>query len=60
MKNDERFTLKNIQSFGFSGIKIIVDQDTGVNYLVYCVGQGVGLTPLLDNKGNVVISPVNK
>ncbi|CEN23294.1 DUF6440 family protein [Paraclostridium sordellii] len=60
MKNDERFALKNIQSFGFSGIKIIVDQDTGVNYLVYCVGQGVGLTPLLDNKGNVVISPVNK
>ncbi|EPZ54941.1 hypothetical protein H477_4082 [[Clostridium] sordellii ATCC 9714] len=50
MKNDERFTLKNIQSFGFSGIKIIVDQDTGVNYLVYCVGQGVGLTPLLDSK----------
>ncbi|TAN64512.1 xylan 1,4-beta-xylosidase [Paraclostridium sordellii 8483] len=49
-----------MQSFGFSGIKIIVDQDTGVNYLVYCVGQGVGLTPLLDSKGNVVISPVNK
>ncbi len=36
--------------------KVIVDLETGVNYLNLFAGYGVALTPLLDSCGNVVIS----
>ena len=42
---------------GFSSYaKIIVDNETGVNYLFYGSGSAGGITPLLDSKGNVVIA----
>ncbi len=39
-------------------IKILVDKQTGVNYLFVASGYAGGLTPLLDRDGKPVISPV--
>lgn len=39
-----------------SGVKIIVDKETGVNYLFSWDGYAGGVTPLLDKDGKVVIS----
>ena len=34
---------------------IIIDEETGVHYLVWHSGHAGGITPLLDSKGKVVI-----
>lgn len=40
-----------------SGLRqILVDKETGVNYLVWKAGYAGGITPLLDSEGNVVIT----
>ena len=39
-------------------IEILVDKQTGVNYLFVASGYAGGLTPLLDRDGKPVISPV--
>lgn len=40
-----------------SGIRqILVDKETGVNYLIWKSGYAGGITPLLDSNGNVVIT----
>lgn len=36
--------------------KIIVDKETGVNYLWMTSGYGGGLTPLLDMEGKPIIT----
>lgn len=35
---------------------IIVDKETGVNYLYVCRGYGGGLTPLLDSEGKPIVT----
>lgn len=51
----ERF--KKIYSEGtLEGIQILVDLETGVNYLFRHSGYAGGLTPLLDENGNVVVT----
>ena len=35
---------------------VIVDKETGVNYLFVCRGYGGGLTPLLDANGKPIIT----
>ncbi|MBO4536185.1 MAG: xylan 1,4-beta-xylosidase [Bacteroidales bacterium] len=35
---------------------IIIDNETGVNYLFVNSGYAGGLTPLLDAKGNVIVT----
>ena len=35
---------------------VIVDKQTGVNYLLAHTGYGAGLTPLLDENGKVVVT----
>ena len=37
---------------------VIVDKETGVNYLYVHRGYGGGLTPLLDSDGKPLISPI--
>lgn len=39
-------------------VRILVDQQTGVNYLQVTNGYAGGLTPLLGRDGQPVISPV--
>lgn len=54
-KKAKRFQVKEEQSLGLGAIQIVVDSATGVNYIL-SIGTGVsGITPLLDENGNVVI-----
>ena len=58
-KNQERFEveLKEGNSMKSSGIRLIlVDKETGVNYLWLTSGTAGGLTPLLDAEGKPVIT----
>ena len=41
----------------YEGIRqILVDKETGVNYLCWKSGYGAGITPLLDSEGKVIIT----
>lgn len=39
--------------------QILVDKETGVNYLLVKSGYGLGITPLLNKDGKPVISKTN-
>ena len=56
---DQRFkrfqTLESDQPLLTGSAGVSGDPWTGVHYLVYCTGQGTGITPLLDENGRVVI-----
>lgn len=41
-------------------IEILVDKETGVNYLFVTSGYAGGLTPLLDRDGKPVVSPIKR
>mgnify|MGYP003369734907 CR=1 FL=1 len=57
MGKDKRFTIDEKGGLGFvSNATIIVDNETGVNYLFVNIGESGGLTPLLDSKGNVIVT----
>ncbi len=57
-KKAKRFVVKEDQLLGMGAVQIIVDTVTGVNYMnTFGSGTG-GLTPLLDENGNVVIDVV--
>ena len=58
-KKPKRFIVKEEQAIGLSGIRILIDTKTGVNYLNTIGEVYAGLTPLLDENGNVVVSPVS-
>ncbi len=36
--------------------QILVDKETGVNYLLWKSGYGAGVTPLLDPEGKVIVT----
>ncbi len=58
-KNKERFEIiyKEGSQLKNAGVRqILVDKETGVNYLVWSTGYAGGITPLLDANGNVVIT----
>lgn len=40
--------------------QILVDTETGVNYLVWKSGYAGGITPLLDTEGKVVVSTLEQ
>ena len=54
MKKENRF--KKVYSQG--GVEILVDKETGVNYLFRSSGYSGGLTVLLDKDGKPVITPI--
>lgn len=52
---DRRFYIKSEDNIPKLGrITILVDRETGVNYMHSWVGTGSGLTPLLDENGEVI------
>ncbi len=56
-KKEERFELKQKELNGIAReISIIIDKETGVNYLFVHDGSAGGLTPLLDADGKPVIT----
>lgn len=58
-KKYERFVVTEKEGGGLrdSGlIQIIVDTETGVNYLFVRSGYGAGLTPLLNSDGKPIVT----
>ncbi len=58
-KKENRFTVvfRDGSQLSEDGVRqIIVDTETGVNYLIWKSGYAGGITPLLDPEGNVVIT----
>ena len=60
-KNDKRFIVTYSQG-GFTnpGVQVLVDKQTGVNYMYAYSGYSGGLTPLLNRDGTPVITSVPK
>ena len=56
-KKKERFE-KTYSQGTVSGIEILVDKETGVNYLFSFNGNAGGMTVLLDKDGKPVITPI--
>ena len=55
MAKEKRFIKAYSQEMG--SVMILVDKETGVNYLFTSSGYAGGLTVLLDKDGNPVITP---
>lgn len=58
-KNEKRFEVvyKDGNSLTNAGFRqILVDNETGVNYLCWTSGYGSGITPLLNSDGKVVVT----
>lgn len=58
MAKDKRFEKVYTQSTMTGSTQILVDKQTGVNYIYHSSGYGGGLAPLLDRDGKPVITPV--
>lgn len=55
--NNKRFDVTQSQGSGFFNFyQVIVDKQTGVNYLCVKAGYGSGLTPLLDENGKPIVT----
>ena len=55
----DRFDIKENRTVNlFTETMVIVDKETGVNYLFVCRGYGGGLTPLIDSDGKPIITKV--
>ena len=53
----DRFDIKEKEGISLmTDAVIIIDKETGVNYLYVCRGYGGGLTPLLDSDGKPVVT----
>ena len=57
---NERFKVVYKQTSGVSGFQVVVDSETGVNYMFEHDGYAGGLTPLLDKDGKPVVTPVTE
>ena len=59
-KKEKRFVKTYTQSGGFTGpnMEILVDKQTGVNYVYASSGYSGGITPLLNRDGTPVVTPV--
>jgi hypothetical protein len=58
-KKDERFEILEKEGSQLKDkglIQIIIDKQTGVNYLWVHSGYAGGLTPLLDENGNPIVT----
>ncbi len=55
-EKDKRFV--TVYRQGLDGKAVIVDKETGVNYLFVASGYSGGLCPLLDRDGKPVVTPV--
>lgn len=59
-KKGKRFIKVYSDGGGFSGpaTYILVDRQTGVNYLYAAGSYGGGITPLLNRDGSLVVTPI--
>ena len=56
-KDENRFVWLKSEGF-FKEARVIVDTETGVNYLFVVYGNGAGLTPLIDENGRPIVTRV--
>ena len=55
-RKEQRFVIQDRQSFPGGTLLVVIDTQTGVNYLI-SGGMGLsGMTPLVDEKGRVIVS----
>ncbi|TFD94554.1 hypothetical protein E2491_13410 [Jeotgalibacillus sp. R-1-5s-1] len=55
-EEENRFVVKSFQRIpDYGRITVFVDTETGVHYIHTWMGQSGGLTPLLDENGEVVV-----
>ena len=59
-KKDKRFIVKEQQGGLTIGATVLVDKQTGVNYLYINSGYSGGLTVLVDAMGNPIVTPVTE
>ena len=59
-KKPKRFIIKEDYTLGLGAIQILTDTVTGVTYINTIGTSMSGITPLLDENGNVVITPVSQ
>ena len=57
-KKEKRFEVTYQQGALVDIIEVLVDRETGVNYLFRTNGNAGGMTPLLDREGKPVISTI--
>ena len=58
-KDEKRFKViyKDGSQIKDAGVRqILVDTETGVNYLVWKSGYAGGITPLMDSEGKVIVT----
>lgn len=55
MAKEKRF--EKVYSQDLGSVSILVDKETGINYLFCQSGYAGGLTPLLDRDGKPVVTP---
>ena len=60
MARNKRFLWENVQNGLLKKTSVIIDTETGVNYLFAQEGYAGGLTPLLDKNGKPVVTPLNE
>ena len=58
-KKDKRF-IEVYSEGSITVTQILVDKQTGVNYLFHASGYAGGLTPLLKADGTPVVTPVSR
>ena len=59
MAKDKRFIVTEKEGGAFTNlIQVIVEKNTGVNYMYVQSGNSGGLTPLLDRDGKPIITSV--
>lgn len=59
-KEYNRFLVEKVGGNGFTRCYILTDKKTGIQYLSTWISTGGGVTPLLDENGNVTKVDVSK
>ena len=59
-KKDKRFIVKEQQGGFTIGATVLVDKQTGVNYLYANSGYGGGLTVMVDALGHPIVTPITE
>lgn len=52
---EKRFIKKSDDTIGLTTLYTVVDVKTGVNYLITLSVQGVSITPLYDENGDILV-----
>ena len=59
-KKEKRFIVKETQGGFTLNATVLVDKQTGVNYLYTTSGYSGGLTVLVDAMGNPIVTPITE